>query len=197
MSSSTSGHCTPWPSPISCQLARWAGVASDSRHDHARGTLITRPSTKCAVIVSSVTSTRAIRDSTLTAVFMPCLDDRRFVFDDKPTDLIQLARTEPMVPCQCRGRQPKLCVLPITSQVDVHGFVAVETIEEEPIRPGNTGNPRHVGLAPGPNDRRHESAKTGSLIVSVSPTSPPVPSSCPSPPPARAGTARPSPQSGP
>ena len=139
MSSSTSGHCTPWPSPISCQLARWAGVASDSRHDHARGTLITRPSTKCAVIVSSVTSTRAIRDSTLTAVFMPCLDDRRFVFDDKPTDLIQLARTEPMVPCQCRGRQPKLCVLPITSQVDVHGFVAVETIEEEPIRPGIPG----------------------------------------------------------
>jgi len=39
ISSSTSGQWTPWPSPMSCQLARWAGVASDSRHDHARGTL--------------------------------------------------------------------------------------------------------------------------------------------------------------
>jgi antitoxin (DNA-binding transcriptional repressor) of toxin-antitoxin stability system len=55
--------------------------------------------TACAVIVSSVTSTRVIRDSTLTAVLMPCLDDCRCVCDDEPTDLILLAWTEPMVPC--------------------------------------------------------------------------------------------------
>jgi len=58
MSSSTSGQCAPWPSPISSQLARCVGVASDNRHDHASGTLITRPSTRYAVIVSSLTSTR-------------------------------------------------------------------------------------------------------------------------------------------
>lgn len=151
---------------MSRQLARWVGVASDSRHDHARGTLITRPSTKCAVIVSSVTSTRAIRDSTLTAVLMPCLDDRRFMCDDEPTDLIQLARTEPMVPCQGHGRQPKLGLLPIAPHVDVHGLVTVETVEEEPIRSRNAGNPRHVASL---TDRMiagcPEFAKSGSLIV--------------------------------
>jgi hypothetical protein len=34
------------------------------------------------MIASSVTSTRAIRDSTLTAVLMPGLDDRVFVVDN-------------------------------------------------------------------------------------------------------------------
>src|SRR5947207_10001188 len=148
MSSSMSGQCTPWPSPMSCQFTRWACVASDSRHDHASGTLITRPSTRCAVIVSSVTSTRAIRDSTLTAVLMPCLDDRPLVYDDKSTDLIQLARTEPMIPCQGHGRQPKLGVLAIAPDVDVHRLNAVETVEEERIWPRNIRNPRHVAALP-------------------------------------------------
>jgi len=144
MSSSTSGQCTPWPSPMSSQLARCAGVASDSRHDHANGTLMTRPSTKCAVIVSSLTSMRAIRDSTLTAVLMPCLDDRRFVLNDEPTDVIQLAWAKPMVPRQCHGRQPEFGVLSVPTHVDVHGLVAIETVEEKPIRTRNSGNPRHV-----------------------------------------------------
>jgi hypothetical protein len=43
------------PSPINCQFWRRADVASDKRHDHASGTLITRPSTNRAVIASSVT----------------------------------------------------------------------------------------------------------------------------------------------
>lgn len=37
-----------------------AGVASDNLHDHARGTLIVRPSTRFAVIVYSVTLTSLI-----------------------------------------------------------------------------------------------------------------------------------------
>lgn len=60
-SSSTSGQCTPWPSPMSSQFALCAGVASARRHDHASGTLITRPSTNRAVIVSEVTSMCAMR----------------------------------------------------------------------------------------------------------------------------------------
>ena len=46
MSSSTSGQCTQTPSPINFQWSRWTGVASDSRHDQARGTLTVRPSTR-------------------------------------------------------------------------------------------------------------------------------------------------------
>src|SRR5437867_7791156 len=117
---------------MSCQLARCAGVASDRRHDHAGGTLITRPSTKWAVIVSSVTTTLAIRGSTMTVVLMPCLDDRRLMLDNQTTNIIQLSRAEPMIPCQCHRGQPELRVLPVAPHVDVHGLDAVETVEEEP-----------------------------------------------------------------
>jgi hypothetical protein len=92
---------------MSCQWARCAGVASDNRHDHASGTLITRPSTNCAVIASSVTSTCAIRDSTLTAVLMPCLKDRLFVLNNHSTDLVQLSRAEAMIPRKGDGCQPE------------------------------------------------------------------------------------------
>src|SRR3990172_834802 len=143
ISSSTSGQCTPYPSPISSQFARCAGVASDSRHDHARGTLITRPSINLAVIVSSVTSTCAIRCSTLTAVLMPRLDNGRVVFNNKMTDLVEFSRTESMIPRQGHGRQPELRVLPVPTNVDVHRFVAVETIEIEPIWPLNAGDCGH------------------------------------------------------
>lgn len=61
MSSSTSGQCTPSPEPIRRQFARWSGVASDSRHDQASGTLIVRPSASSAMILSSVTRTWVTR----------------------------------------------------------------------------------------------------------------------------------------
>src|SRR2546430_13025384 len=83
---------------MSCQFARWSDVASDSRHDHASGTLMTRPSIRCAVIISSVTSMLAIRGSTLTAVLMPYLGDPLFMIDDQTTNLIQFPRAETMVP---------------------------------------------------------------------------------------------------
>src|SRR3989304_1133117 len=98
---------------MSRQFARWAGVASESRHDHASGTLITRPSTRWAVIVSSVTSTRAIRDSTLTAVLIPCLDDRRFVLNDQAANLIQFSRAEPIIPRELDRCQPEFGVLAV------------------------------------------------------------------------------------
>jgi len=40
-----------------------------------------------------------------------------------------------MIPRQGDGRQPELAVRPIPSDVDVHGLVAVETVEEERVRP--------------------------------------------------------------
>jgi hypothetical protein len=68
---------------------------------------------------------------------MPCLDYRHFVIDDKTTDLIELSWTEPMIPRELDGRQPELGVLPIPSDVNVHGLVAVEAVEKEPERPWN------------------------------------------------------------
>jgi hypothetical protein len=38
-----------------------------------------------------------------------------------------------MIPCELDRRQPELAVLPITPNVDVHGLVAVETVEKEPV----------------------------------------------------------------
>ena len=94
MSSSTSGQCTPCPSPISRHFARCAGMASESRHDHASGTLITRPSARWAVIVSSDTSTRAILVSVLTAVLMPSLNDGRLIVDNYPSTLVEFPGSE-------------------------------------------------------------------------------------------------------
>jgi hypothetical protein len=59
---------------------------------------MTRPLTKWAVIVSSVTSTSSMRDPTLTAVLMPSLDAPFFVVDDEATDLVQFSRAEAGIP---------------------------------------------------------------------------------------------------
>jgi hypothetical protein len=51
------------------------------------------------MIASSVTSTLPIRDSTLTAVLMPSLDNRP-LRDNQTTNVVQFSRAETMVPCQ-------------------------------------------------------------------------------------------------
>ena len=61
-----------------------------------------------------------------------------FVLDNETTDLVELSWAEPMIPRELDGRQPELGVLLIASNVDVHGFVAVEAVEKEPVRPWNT-----------------------------------------------------------
>jgi hypothetical protein len=48
-----------------------------------------RPSTKYAVMTSSVTSTRLTLDSTLTAVLMPSLNDDLFVFQNQDPKVVQ------------------------------------------------------------------------------------------------------------
>ena len=89
---------------------------------------MTRPSTKRAVMVSSVTSTCVIRDSTLIAVLMPCLDDLRFVPNNRPTNLVQLARAEAMIPRQGNWGQPELRMRAVAPHVDVHRLVAVANL---------------------------------------------------------------------
>ena len=94
-------------------------------------------------MVSSDTSTRSIRDSTLTAVLMPCLNNVGFLLHNETTDLVELSWAEPMIPRELDARQPELRVLAISANMDVHGLVAVETVKKEPVRSWNTSECRH------------------------------------------------------
>ena len=104
---------------------------------------MTRPSTRCAVIVSSVTTMCPMRLSTLTAVLMPSPNDRGFVPSNQMANLVEFTRAEALIPCQRDRRQPELALLSISPNMDVYWFVAVETVEEEPIRPWNADNLWH------------------------------------------------------
>jgi hypothetical protein len=69
------------------------------------------------------------------AVLIPCLNDDLFVFQNHVPNLVEFTRAEPMIPRKVDRCQPKLAVLLIAPNVNVSGFVAVETIKEEPVRP--------------------------------------------------------------
>lgn len=86
MSPSASGQCTPGPVPGISKFERCSGIATESRQDHARGTLIVRPSTSRAVIDSSVTDTLCIRESDRTTVLMPNLQKFGRVPKDRHPD---------------------------------------------------------------------------------------------------------------
>jgi hypothetical protein len=70
ISSSMSGQRTPSPSPRISQCCRCSRVASAKRHDQTNGTLIVRPSIKCVMISSSVTSMVMTRGSTILATVL-------------------------------------------------------------------------------------------------------------------------------
>jgi hypothetical protein len=59
---------------------------------------------------------------------MPCLNDCLLVCHDQAADLVQLARTEPIIPRQRNRRQLELRLLAVAPNVDVHRFVAVEDV---------------------------------------------------------------------
>src|SRR5713101_327091 len=105
-SSSTSGQWTPCPSLIISYLFRCSGVASLSRHDHANGTLITRPSIRWKVIRSLVTDTCLTRASVLTAMLTPCLLNLSKLFLNDRTNLVQFPSRESVVLRQCYRLQP-------------------------------------------------------------------------------------------
>lgn len=111
MSSSTSGQCTPCPDPMRRRFARCFGVASDSRQDQASGTLMTRPSTRFAMISSSVTRTSWMRGSFLAAVFMPHLQNRGAPRADDSADHVQLVSAEAVVRANSIGSSQNLHVL--------------------------------------------------------------------------------------
>src|SRR5881227_1761461 len=130
MSSSTSGQWMPCPAPISRKLARWGGVASESRQDQARGTLMTRPSARCATISSFVTRTSRIRGSAPAAVVIPRLHDLVVMLSNDLTDTCQLVCCKPMVPRENQRLEPELAGTPFALHVDMGRLVAVEAGEE-------------------------------------------------------------------
>src|SRR5713226_4363611 len=100
-------------------FARWAGLAAASLHDQASGTLMTRPSARWAVMVSSVTSTRLILASLLAAVLIPRLQNPgQMLFNIRPND-VQLPRRESVIAGQGDRLEPELAYHALTADVHV------------------------------------------------------------------------------
>jgi hypothetical protein len=100
---------------MSRKLFRCSGVASDSRHDHASGTLISRPSDKTAAIASSVTFSVTIRGSS--TVLMPNLDNLCQPLNDQLPDLVQFLCAEAIISRKRNRFKPKLAGTAITLHV--------------------------------------------------------------------------------
>jgi hypothetical protein len=93
---------------------------------------------------------------------MPRLNDCLLVLDDQATDVVRFSRTEAMIPRQGDGRQPELRLLAVASHVDVHRLIAVETVEEKPVRARNALDLGHVVIVLGRIiSGPEESAKSG------------------------------------
>src|SRR5450759_3850988 len=100
---------------MTSKCLRCAGVASLKRQDHAKGTLITRPSTRRNVINSSVTETSLTRASVLTAVLMPCLLDFIEILVNGYPNSVDLTGGEAMVRSEGQGLQPEFADHPLPS----------------------------------------------------------------------------------
>ena len=143
-----SGQCTPWPVPISRQFARCAGVASDNRQDHASGTLITRPSARCAMISSLVTRMSWTTGSLLATMFMPGLQNRSSMLLDRASNHIQVPGAEAVVASKSEWNEPELTGLVLALDMHVRWFITVEAREKETIRSWNPCDSWHSRLLP-------------------------------------------------
>jgi hypothetical protein len=76
-------------------------------------------------------------------VLIPSLSDDGHVINDYPANLVQLARSETAVPGQNHWIEPELTLASLSPNVHMHRLGAVETVEEEPVRSVNSGDPRH------------------------------------------------------
>jgi hypothetical protein len=135
-------------------ISKWlrcSDVASDRRHDQAKGTLMVRPSANSAVIESSVTCMPMMRGVSLTTMLIPSLQDPLSVFRNQLANTIQLGGRKSLVETEHDRLQPELADHSLTPNVHMLRLVAVETIEEEPIRPRNIANRRHYAFPSGPD----------------------------------------------
>jgi len=76
-------------------------------------------------------------------VFIPDLNHVIQVFNNNLTNAIQFLGAEAVVCCQSDRLKPKLASLVFSLNVNVPRFVAVKTVEEEPIWAGDSLNGRH------------------------------------------------------
>jgi hypothetical protein len=95
-------------------------------------------------MASSVTSTSRMRVSVRTAVFIPCSNDLRLVFDDYAPDIVQFLGRKTSIPRQRHRVYPKFRLFVVAADVDVHRLAAVETVEVEPVRSVDSANSRHL-----------------------------------------------------
>src|SRR6266542_5420196 len=126
--------------------ARCWGVASDRRQDQASGTLMTRPSARCAMISSPVTRTCWMRGSVLATMFIPCLQYHCAMGVDEPADDVQLSGAEAVATSQLDRLEPELAGAVLSLDVHVRRPIAVEAAEEDPIRPRDALDSWHCGL---------------------------------------------------
>lgn len=149
MSSSMSGQWAPSPLPMISKLVRCAGVASDSRQDHASGTLILRPSSSSAMIKSSVTFIVIIRGSLLTTVFIPALHNAIQIFEGQLSDMVKFVCLESIVCAKSYRFKPKLTCHSLTTHMNTFGFTAIEAVKEKSIRPRDVRNSWHSEISLG------------------------------------------------
>src|SRR5256885_1251709 len=96
---------------------------------------MTRRSTRCAIISSSVSRTSWMRGSLLAAVFMPYLQNLAALRSDDSANRVQFVGAEAVTSGQLDRFEPELAGTALSLHVYVRRFIAVEAREEEPIRP--------------------------------------------------------------
>lgn len=91
----------------------------------------------------SVTSTDNMRGSVRVAVLIPCLPDFAQIRLDEVPNPIQFRFWEAMISSELDRLEPELTYHFLTLRVNMHRLVAVEAVEEKPVRAGKTFECRH------------------------------------------------------
>jgi hypothetical protein len=80
-------------------------------------------------------------------MFMPSLQDNSTVGPNEPPEQVQLTGVEAVAARKAKRFQPELAGAAVTLHVNVRRLAAVEAREEEPVRPRNPSDSRHVSIS--------------------------------------------------
>ena len=135
MCSSRSGHSMAYPSPNSCQLLRSARVAWFRRGYQESGTKRKRPSLKATLNWSAVNETSITCGSaSRTKVFMPCLQQHRFMLNNTPGNITQFMFLKTSVFSQRNWHQPKLSDTAVSLYMNMGWFALIRAKKDEKVR---------------------------------------------------------------
>jgi len=127
------------------KFARSAGVASDSLHDQASGTPITRPSTRWTTIWSRVTRTFWMRGSAgLVTMLVPRFKNNSQMSSDQSANPVQFAGAEAVAASDLERLEPELAGFVIQFNMNVRRFSTIEAREKETVRSPDTTDSRHL-----------------------------------------------------